>query len=598
MTDHEPRGGEPRGAERADAPPPPAHRPARWRRRAVLGGIVGVGAAATAVAATRDLPSLNDEPAPGGASGTVRRPSDTSAYATRDESYADALGEADRIAAAGPGGGKRVFPTAGEAAASATPTAPTILDTSDPVLHLLRRTTFGPTPALVDEVHAQGIDAWLASQLAPAAIPDTEADAVVARLPEAMLSQQELRARHPGGSRLPAEEYAQATMARQIWSRRQLLEVMTDFWDNHFNVTTPGAHIWDLAPSYHDGVIRTHALGSFTDMLLAVMRHPAMLNYLTNVGSTKDAVNENLGRELLELHTVGVASGYDEDDVLNSAHILTGRTVVPARGPGPGPPGTFFYDPALHWTGPVSVLDFSHLNATPEGGLEVGDAYLRHLAAHPATGQAIARKLAVRFVSDMPAPELVDRLAAAYSDNGTAIIPVLDTLFRSAEFWESAGQKVRRPHEDAVATARVIGTRLPPEGDPRLQPLLWWSMRMGQQPLAWPSPNGYPDVHAAWRSATGRLMAWNYHTVMVQNDDPPSTPPAELVAGRPQATVGEYVDSLCQVLCGQTFQPAHRDALLAFVGADAATPTAGSPLPDVVHHLVPVILHAPYFLLR
>jgi hypothetical protein len=93
-------------------------------------------------------------------------------------------------------------------------------------------------------------------------------------------------------------------------------------------------------------------------------------------------------------------------------------------------------------------------------------------------------------------------------------------------------------------------------------------------------------------------MAWNYHQHMVQSGDMPVTPPAELVGDRPQATVGEYVDSLCQVLCGQTFQPAHRDALLAFVGADAATPTDGSPLPGMVHHLVPVILDSAYFLLR
>jgi uncharacterized protein (DUF1800 family) len=372
---------------------------------------------------------------------------------------------------------------------------------------------------------------------------------------------------------------------------------MTDFWANHLNVTTPSNETWDNAASWHEGVIRAHALGSFTDMLLAAMRNPAMLRYLTNVGSRKDAVNENLGRELLELHTVGVASGYTEDDVRHSAHILTGRTVANDRGP--GVEGDFVYDPELHWTGPVTVLDFTHPNDTPDGGLEVGDAYLRHLAAHPATAQTIARKLAVRFVSDMPPATLVDRLAETYLAEGTAIVPVLSMLFRSAEFWAAAGQKVRRPLDDAVGSARVLGVEPAPEGDPLVHPLLWWSGQMGQRPLAWLSPNGYPEVHAAWRSASGRLTAWNYHRALVMGwDEVPVVPPEELVAGRAQATVGEYVDSLCQRLCLQTFEPEHRDALIAFVGADAATPVAGSTLPDRVPYLVPLVLDSPYFLLR
>ncbi len=568
---------------------------ARWRRRSVLAGIVGTGVTATMVAATQDLPSLND-PDPRPAGDPVRSPADANGFADRDESYASAQVPTERIASTEVSAAKRVFPTAGEAAAATTVATPTLLDASDPAVHLLRRTTFGPTPALVDEVHAAGVDGWLAAQLDPAGIPDDEADAVVARLPLAMLDQAGVRATLPRGKWTAAMEYSQATVARQVWSRRQLLEVMTDFWANHLNVTTPGDASWDTSASYHDGVIRHHALGSFADMLVAAMRHPAMLRYLTNVGSTKDAVNENLGRELLELHTVGVASGYDEEDVRNSAYILTGRTVLPDDAPGAG---GFVYDPGLHWTGPVSVLDFTHPNATPEGGLDVGDAYLRHLAAHEATAQAIARKLAVRFVSDRPPPELVERLATAYLDGGTAVVPVLDMLFRSAEFWEAVGQKVRRPHEDMVATARVLGLRPAAGDDPQVQPLVWWSNRMGQQPLAWPAPNGYPEVHAAWRSAGGRLMAWNYHAGLVQGwDELPVVPPAELAAGRPQGTAGEYVDSLCLALCLQTFEPAHREALLAFVGAQDATPTGQSALPGKLQHLVPLVLDAPYFLLR
>ena len=333
--------------------------------------------------------------------------------------------------------------------------------------------------------------------------------------------------------------------------------------------------------------------GSFTDMLLAAMRNPAMLRYLTNVGSRKDAVNENLGRELLELHTVGVASGYTEDDVRYSAHILTGRTVANDRGP--GVEGDFVYDPGLHWTGPVSVLDFTHPNDTPDGGLEVGDAYLRHLAAHPATAQTIARKLAVRFVSDMPPGTLVDRLAETYLAEGTAIVPALSMLFRSAEFWAAAGQKVRRLLDDAVGSAQVLGVEPAPEGDPLVHPLLWWSGQMGQRPLAWRSPNGYPEVHAAWRSASGRLTAWNYHRPWRWAGTRCRWCPRG-AGRRPSPGHGgrEYADSLCRRLCLQTFEPEHRD--VAFVGAEPRLPPVGAARQGPVPRAL--VLDSPYFLLR
>src|SRR5690348_7715706 len=125
---------------------------------------------------------------------------------------------------------------------------------------------------------------------------------------------------------------------------------MVDVWANHLNVPSPGpGGTWDIAPAYHRDVIRAHALGSFSDMLVAAGRHPAMLKYLDGALSTREAVNENYGRELLELHTVGVTAGYSEADVRNSAYILTGRTVT---GHGVmGPVSSFVYDPGRHWTG-------------------------------------------------------------------------------------------------------------------------------------------------------------------------------------------------------------------------------------------------------
>ncbi|HEU0172603.1 MAG TPA: DUF1800 domain-containing protein, partial [Acidimicrobiales bacterium] len=432
------RPGDVGGVVLIDPEPAETHAAHRRTRRMLLAGLAGVGAAA-AVAGTRRTGDGLAEMLDRARAAQARRSADTAAgsggYANRDESYAQSMG--GRMSAEHEPGPTLVFPTAGEAAAATAVTVPTILDTSDPALHLLRRTTFGLTPELVDEVHTVGIDAWLAAQLDPAAIPDPEGDLAWGAYPLAGADPATVRARVRRSAWDASIEVSAATLARQIWSRRQLFEVVVDFWANHLNVPTPGPGSWDVGGSYHRDVIRTHALGSFTDMLLAAGRHPATLRYLTADQSTKDSVNENYGRELLELHTVGVASGYTEDDVRNSAYILTGRTEISQYDAeqGRGQAGTFVYDPGKHWTGAVKVLDFQHANGAEGEGFDVGDAYLRHLAGHPATAQAIARKLAVRFVSDMPPGELVDRLAETYLAEGTAIVPVLSTLFRSAEFW-------------------------------------------------------------------------------------------------------------------------------------------------------------------
>ncbi|HKY68031.1 MAG TPA: DUF1800 domain-containing protein, partial [Acidimicrobiales bacterium] len=506
----------------------------------------------------------------------------------RDESYASA----GRISAAVEPGPTLVYQTAAEAAAATQVTVPTILDPARPAVHLLRRTTFGPTPELVAAVEGGGIDAWLAAQLDPASIPDPEGDAVSAAFPLSTADPAAIQGSVERNHWDASTDVSVATIGRQVWSQRQLFEVMVDFWANHLHVATPGPGSWDVGPAYHRDVIRRHALGTFTDMLLASGSHPAVLRFLTAESSTKEDVNENYGRELLELHTVGVAAGYTEADVRTSAHILTGRTVVGRDGP--GAEGTFRYDPAKHFVGPVSVLGFSDPNASPDGGLDVGDRYLRHLAAHPATAATIAHKLAVRFVSDVPPPTLVDRLATAYLDGGTAVLPVLDVLFRSAEFWSAVGQKIRRPLENVVASARILGVRPEGEIDPATRPLYNAARRGGHAPLAWPAPNGYPDVGPAWRSANGVLEGWNTHRMLIGDWDDRLTRPnvRELAGGA--TTAGAFVDNLCSRLTFQAFQAPHRAAVVTFLGGEAA------PLDrdDLADGAAALVLDSPYFALR
>lgn len=575
----------------------------RLHRRALFGGLASAGAAiagggwwlgARSISRRRtpEPPVAAERSNPQAA---VAQPSAAGGFGSREESLVARnvpdLPEGDNEA-------QRVWATPAEAAENTEVEVPTILATDVPVVHLLRRTTFGPTPAAVMEAQSKGIDAWLEEQLDPGTIDDALAEDAWALYPLASMGPTEIRGEIENGDWEAMLEYSKATLTRQVWSNRQLFEVMADFWGDHLHVTTPSGQPWDSAPSYYNDVIREHALGSFTDMLLAAGRHPALLRYLDNDKSKKDSVNENLGRELLELHTVGIDGGYSEEDVRNSAYILTGRTV--AEDDDSEDKGTFRYDAELHWTGPVKVLDFEHDNGTADGGLDVGDEYLRYLASHPATARTISRKLAVRFVSDSPPDELVDRLVEKYLESGSEIVPVLDLLFRSSEFWAAVGQKVKRPQENVVATCRILDIR-PGEDTVDAVMELWnWASRAGQRPLAWSAPNGYPDVYPPWRSASGILQQWKTHRALVNGNEEGFTyhEPDSLAESRPGDPVGEHVDSLCRRLCLQTFQEEHRAALIIFVGSDETTAAEDAELDDLARKVAPLVLDSPYFALR
>ena len=249
--------------------------------------------------------------------------------------------------------------------------------------------------------------------------------------------------------------YARWCLLRRIYSQRQVLESLTEFWEHHLYVPIHDDGVFPYRAQYGK-LLREHALGRFDQMLMAAVTHPSMGIALDNAASTKRGVNENLGRELLELHTLGQGN-YSEDDVKNSARILTGYRVDMWR------TWDAYYDENSHATGAVKVLDFEHPNADPDGRA-VTEAYLKYLARHQLTARRIARKLAVRFVCDDPSKALVDRLAKVYLDNDTAIKPVLMALVDSEEFKRSVGVKVRTPTDDVVATYRVLGAKI---GRPR-----------------------------------------------------------------------------------------------------------------------------------
>jgi uncharacterized protein (DUF1800 family) len=432
------------------------------------------------------------------------------------------------------------------------------------VEHVLRRTTYGATPSLVHEVERRGIGHWLDAQLHPHQVHDGAMDHLLKRWPALRWNPWQVRRHYKNhfGTWDVMFDLVDAHIARSVWSKRQLLEVMVDFWSNHLNVTCPSSDVWDNRHVYDRDVIRKHALGSFSDMLVSCGRSPAMLHYLGNAFSTGDAPNENWARELLELHTVGIDAGYSQNDVRNSALILSGLSVEPDG-------GGFEYKPWMHYTGHVKVMGFAAGNHSAAKGEALAKDYLRWLAHHPSTAKHLAYKLSVRFVSDKPSASLVNHLAGVYRRNHTQIVPVLRALFASEEFKHSKGAKVRTPYEDFIATLRVLRVGPPHKGTEGIRSLQWMSSSVGQPPLAWHAPNGYADTAAAWSSTSATLGRWNVHMNLAGQWWPKElhyTKVAALVPKPTPKTYGHLVDALVRALNVPAFNPVQRAAVAEFLG--------------------------------
>jgi uncharacterized protein (DUF1800 family) len=497
--------------------------------------------------------------------------------------------------AAGAATGVTLDAVTAAAASAATPALRADeLVAADPLAHLLRRATFGPTPASLAELKSLGVEAWLDRQLAPASIGDAACDALIARMPLVGMDVTKTRAALPRHSYNAFKELGRATVARAVWSNRQLFENAVGFWANHLHIAAPSSGVWDSRADYDRTVTRRHALGRFADMLKASARHPAMLTYLDNRSSSKAHPNENYARELMELHTVGMV--YSEADVQAAARLLTGLTVNSA--------GLYTYDAAKHATGAVSILGFSHANATAAGGEAAALAFLDHLAMHPATAERIATKLCVRFVADVAPASLVAKLAKIYIDNGTAIAPVLRALFTSEEFAASVGAKLRTPFEDLAATIRTLGLGPEAAGTKALDALYNMLVSAGNAPLRWAPPNGFPDVAAAWASPSAFLMRCNAHLNLAAGWFPSQlTRPANmltaLVPVRP-ATYGALVDALAKRLLGRAMRPEHVAAVTAVAGKTPASvlTATDTAVTGSLPYLIALILDSPYFQLR
>ena len=315
-------------------------------------------------------------------------------------------------------------------------------------------------------------------------------------------------------------------------------ERLVHFWSNHFAISTDKPPLPAIAGLYENEAIRPHVTGRFQDLLLACEQHPAMLFYLDNqrsigpgsrLGKRANRVqrerdvglNENLAREILELHTLGVEGGYTQQDVTNLAKVITGWSIGglgEGRRFADGLPGAFQFRAAVHEPGDHVVLGKRY----SQDGVGQGEAVLRDLAVHPSTAKFVSEKLARHFVADEPAKELVDELAATWIESGGALSAVYEKLVGAGESWAAPFAKYKSPHNFVISTLRAL-RHVPSESRFVVGAL----DLMGQAPFRPGSPAGWPDTASEWGGAAAlyKRIEWSHAVARVVG---PRVDPVEL----------------------------------------------------------------------
>lgn len=377
-----------------------------------------------------------------------------------------------------------------------------------PAHHVINRLTFGPTPDLYDYVQRIGPQAFIQEQLSPDTIDNSALEErITAEYP--LLSEK-------GG--VLAQEYADdrgrvvfqlvgGTVTRAVYSQRQLLERMVEFWSDHFNVFINKGPTVFLKVEDDREVIRKHAMGRFRDLLGASAHSPAMLFYLDNVQSNREQPNENYARELLELHTLGVSGGYTEDDVKEVARCFTGWSV---GGPN-SPSGEFVFRGLIHDHGNKEVLGYTIPGSR---STRDGEQVLDILASHPSTARFISTKLIRRFVSDDPPQSLINTCTQTFLQSDGDIRAVLETLFGADEFW-NAPPKFKRPFDLVVGLLRALDYQVSKRRsfERSVAGLL---QLMQQVPFTWAAPDGFPDTGDYWMA--NLLSRWNTALAILYGD--------------------------------------------------------------------------------
>jgi hypothetical protein len=419
----------------------------------------------------------------------------------------------------------------------------------------LQRMTYGPTLAERHHAATIGLQAWVEEQLAPASLADLPGELAVRSLTSLTLEAVDLAAweRHD-----VVAELKRGALVRRVCSRRQLQETLVEFWTDHFNISIEKGACWYLKTIDDRDVIRRHALGNFRDLLWASAHSPAMLVYLDNQANDHTAPNENYARELLELHTLGVDGGYSQQDVMEMARCLTGWTVRDRFWK-----GQFVFRPEMHDDGPKRVLG----TAITPAGLAEAEGMLERLAAHPATGRRLARKLVRRFLEIPPTEEdaLVQRAAATLAASGGEILPMVRLILLDGVLREPGGlaPKFKRPVHVVASALRMLDAAT--NGGAPIQEHL---ARMGQSLFEWPTPDGPPEDRAAWQ--TGLFARWEFAYQLARNRiegtevDLPS-----LLETAGTVDPGEIFDALANIVLGSPLTDPARKEIVRLLSNEA-----------------------------
>ena len=453
------------------------------------------------------------------------------------------------------------------------------------ILHALNRLGFGPRPGDVERVRRMGLDKYIEQQLNPGKVGDSALEARLASFKSLDMSIAELYDRYPQPQEIarklgmirpgelgqqpkpsdpvnaPAagdkdfdrerrqkiqayyadnglkppngmlQELQAQKLTRAVYSERQLQEVMSDFWFNHFNIYwAKGADRW-MTTDFEMNAIRPHTMGKFKDLLMATAKSPAMLFYLDNFQSMspdtripgrramnrraananqlrnrRRGINENYAREIMELHTLGVDAGYTQKDVQEVARAFTGWTIEQPR-----QSGRFIYRERMHDDGEKIVLG---QRIPSGGGMKDGERVIEILSSHPSTAKFISTKLVRRFVSDNPPRPLVERVAGTYMKTGGDISEMLRTIFTSKEFFapEAYRSKIKSPFELAVSALRALDGEM--SGTLHLSQFI---SRMGQPLYLYQPPTGYPDRAEQWVNTGALLERLNFGLALSAN---------------------------------------------------------------------------------
>lgn len=491
------------------------------------------------------------------------------------------------------------------------------------IIQALNRLTFGPRPGDVQNVRAMGLDKWIDLQLHPERINNSSFDQFASRydilnqdqsvalgeFAQARRERQMAKRDRADSAQKSREDRAallkyglerrkfmgqlqSERVARAVASERQLQEVMTDFWLNHFNVFAgKGPPQPYYLVEYERDIIRPNALGNFRALLGAVAKSPAMLFYLDNARSMADSsrphlagrsqgrmferrlqqargtgLNENYGRELLELHTLGVDGGYTQQDVLNVARALTGWTIKP-----PATGGGFIFRPEMHDAGGKIVL--GHKLAAGRG-MEDGEDVLDIVASSPATARYIASKLVRRFVADDPPQALINDAAAVFLKTRGDIREVVRTIVTSNEFYSQRAfrSKVKSPFEVVVSTMRALNAQ--PDPTPRTAQAIAF---LGQPIYGHQAPNGYPETGDAWMNAGAILNRINFGMAVAANRIPgldfAALPGIDSLRNAPRP---KQVDAVVSLLLSGSASPDTRTVLMKGENPLATTAVADS----------------------